>query len=177
MYLEYVHLRKYKVKKYDKKFFKQSIQCVRTLRSSLRQFNEEHPLSRFIFYSLDFYEIVNHALWYYYIAYLVYCYCYVTTIRNTPHDFPFLLQYISIFIFISSYGINCNKISQSQICSRVLSCNREKAIERAIERYFYFSIISIFCCIETLYQIKEEIFVIFLERFLSYYFILIQFCL
>jgi len=60
---------------------------------------EKHPLSRFISYSLDFYEIVNHALWYYYIAYLVYCYCYVTTtIRNATR----LSIFTSTFLYLSS---------------------------------------------------------------------------
>ena len=101
LYLEYVHLRKYKVKGYDIESFLNNrynayVHSVRPCDNSMK----EHPLSRFIFYSLDFYEIVNHALWYYYIAYLVYCYCYVTTTKicNATR----LSIFTSTFLYLSS---------------------------------------------------------------------------
>lgn len=85
----------WKYEKYDRKFFNWS---TRYSVSAATQY-EKHPLSRFISYSLDFYEIVNHALWYYYIAYLVYCYCYVTTtIRNATRFSIFT----STFLYLSS---------------------------------------------------------------------------
>lgn len=88
-------------KKNDRKVWQKDFYLIDITRYSVSAATqyEKHPLSRFISYSLDFYEIVNHALWYYYIAYLVYCYCYVTTtIRNATR----LSIFTSTFLYLSS---------------------------------------------------------------------------
>lgn len=95
-YLKYVHF--CESMKSMVKSFLINRDITRYFVSAATQVCEKHPLSRFISYSLDFYEIVNHALWYYYIAYLVYCYCYITTIRNATR----LSIFTSTFLYLSS---------------------------------------------------------------------------